>query len=1221
MTARGWQAGGEPYVRGKDRFLGLELIILIRNSNRRSVWMGVFFFKRTVGRGVFFFWAAAMIAAFGIAASAQGQTFHGGVRGILEDVNGGILVGARITLENEESGGVRGAVSNASGEYSFANLQPGRYTLHAELAGFAPFVREDLIVGISSWLVVDATLRVGGVEETITVTGAVPLVEKGTASVSSMIDRAQLEVLPSPGRNVFIMAVTTPNVVHTGNPVWVKQSDQTNSSLLSLGGGPLRGNNYTLDGVSMTEMRNRSVIIPIFEAIQEMKVQTNTYDAEMGRTGGGVFNTIHRSGTNRWAGSALYQFRPGKLNTFWRKPGYFQQQDLDSGLLDQQDLGDASYNLAGGSFGGPIVADRTFFWFAAEGFSDNAIENTSIAIPTPAEASGDFSESGSNIFNPFDRDANGYRRPFSNSRIPANMLDPTGVELTRLLASLAPGGGLHSTSGIQTVQALQTTGNLNHAVNDKWRLTATYLYYVSNEPRFAHYQDLLNSDSPPAFGLGASSLARNAHALAVNNTLLVTATSVLNLRYGQTYFNDSDGNPVYGKQEVRNHLGIQGGFLDKIYAQDGYQGQFPLIYVAEYGDDGHTHGAASNDDTQWLSRELSGTYSRFVGNHTLKYGVQWRRLGLRTLDYRHGFSLRFGKRFTQGPNPTSPETGSGSALADLLLGVPAAGNATLGTRADLFLDYFGGFVQDDWRVASNLVLNLGLRLERETGLKEDTDDFAVGWARTQLFPVQVEPAPAIEMPLPGFPLRGGLMYAGVDGHPTHQWNPPPIKVGPRIGFAYSLTPGTVLRGGYAVFWAPYAIPAGTGASEIGTYGYTAVTNVETSVDGITPPEASASNPFPHGILDPVGNANRRLQNVGGDVYFNEQYRDSPYIQKWSLDLQRNIGDAAVVKAGYVGSKGTNLPIGGTLDSAININQLSDSYLALGDRLNERHPNPFHGDSNFGAFALETTLPLGQLLRPFPHFRNVYARHVSAGKSFYHSLRFELEKRFSARWGARLNYTFSKHMDNIYESNTLVESETSAVYNTPDECAFQKCPVLEQDYSPSILHMPHNVNLNLMYRLPGKRKLLAGWTASLASTARSGFPLVITQNENPLSAYGFSHQRPANAGVSGGGDPAGHTARYVTAGALAPTQGLQVSSAPRTTTAARTPRLVNWDVALEKTTPIFEDANLTLRFEFINVLNGVNWRGPSTVFGTSEFGRIDGNRGFPRTFQFMTKVTF
>ena len=1164
--------------------------------------------------------AAAIAGGLGLASLSQGQTFQGGVRGTLTDGNDGIIVGAEVRIENEEIGGLRGTVSNLAGEYSFANLQPGQYRLTVELAGFAPFVQEGLIIGISSWAVVDVTLTVGGIDETITITEAGPVVESGTASVSSTINRAQLETLPSPGRNVFIMAVTTPNVVHTGNPVWVKQSDQTNSSLLSLGGGPLRGNNYTVDGVSMTDLRNRSVIIPIFEAVQEMKVQTNTYDAEMGRTGGGVFNTIHRGGTNRWAGSALYQFRPRKLNTFWRKLGYFQQQEFDSGALEQQDISDAPYNLAGGAFGGPIATDRTFFWLAAEGFSDDAIENTSIAIPTPYEAAGDFSESGSRIYNPFDRDANGQRRQFPNNRIPADRLDPAGTALAQLLAGLGP-GGLRSTSGIQTVQAVQTTGNLNHAVTDKWQLTATYLYYTSQEPGFGHYRDLLNSESSPTFALSVSDLGRDVHAVAINNTFVVTATSVLNLRYGQTYFNDSRESPAYGEQEVRNQLGIEGEFLDKIYAQDGYQGQFPLIHIAEYGDDGHTHGSASNNDTQWLSREVSGTYSQYFGNHTLKYGGQWRRLGLRTFHFGNGFSMRFGKRFTQGPNPTSPEVGSGNALADLLAGTPAGGNATLSAQANLFLDYFGGFVQDDWRVAPNLVLNLGLRIERETGLKEDTNDFAVGWERTQPFPVQAALEPGIETSLPGFPLRGGLMYAGVDGNPTHQWNPPAIKIGPRIGFAYSLNAGTVLRGGYAVFWAPYAIPSGTGASEIGTYGYTAVTNVETSVDGITPPEGSASNPFPHGILDPAGNTNRRLQNVGGDVYFNEQYRDSPYVEKWSLDVQRNIGRDAVVKAGYVGSTGSNLPIGGTSNSVININQLSDSYLALGDRLNETRANPFYGNSSFGGFAFERTLPLGQLLRPFPHFRNVYARHVSAGKSIYNSLRLELEKRFSARWGARLNYTFTKHMDNIYESNTLTESETGTVYNTPDECAFQRCPVLEQDYSPSILHVPHSLNLNLMYQLPGKSRLLGGWTASLSSTARSGFPLVITQNANPLSAYGFSHQRPERAEVSGGGDPADNVSQYLTPGSLTPTQGLELSSASRTTTAARTPRLVNWDMALEKSTAISENASLMLRFEFINFLNGVNWRGPSTVFGTSEFGRIDGNRGFPRTFQFMTRVTF
>lgn len=191
--------------------------------------------------------AAAMTACLAAGALAGclvalAQTFQGGVRGIVLDPNAALIPHVELTLVNDETGVARSTASNAAGEYSFANVQPGAYTLRADLEGFRSFVAEGLTIGISTFLVSDITLDVGGVEETITVTAETPLIENGTASVASTIDRKQIEVLPSPGRNVFILAVTTPNVVHTGNPIWVKQSDQTNSSLISLGGGPLRPN-------------------------------------------------------------------------------------------------------------------------------------------------------------------------------------------------------------------------------------------------------------------------------------------------------------------------------------------------------------------------------------------------------------------------------------------------------------------------------------------------------------------------------------------------------------------------------------------------------------------------------------------------------------------------------------------------------------------------------------------------------------------------------------------------------------------------------------------------------------------------------------------------------------------------------------------------------------------------------------------------------------------
>ena len=206
-----------------------------------------------------------------VPALASSQTFQGGVRGAVRDADGGVLPGTTVTLTNAQTGASRTSVTNDRGEYVFASVAPGTYNLSVELSGFAPFRREGLEIGVATQLVQDVSLQVGGIAESVTVTGETPLIETATASVASAIDKAQLEVLPSPGRNVFIYSVTTPNVVHTGDPIFVRKQDQTNSSLLSLAGGPLRGNNYTIDGVSITDMVNRATVIPNNDAVEEMK--------------------------------------------------------------------------------------------------------------------------------------------------------------------------------------------------------------------------------------------------------------------------------------------------------------------------------------------------------------------------------------------------------------------------------------------------------------------------------------------------------------------------------------------------------------------------------------------------------------------------------------------------------------------------------------------------------------------------------------------------------------------------------------------------------------------------------------------------------------------------------------------------------------------------------------------------------------------------------------
>ncbi len=265
--------------------------------------------------------------------TASAQTFTGGLRGSVNDA-GGVLPGVSVTIINEGTQVERETTTNASGEYSFSAVPPATYTIRAGLTGFKTYERKGVRIATQQFLTLDITLEVGQVQETITVTADAPLIETSNASTGGTLDRQVLEALPAPGRNAFMISVTVPTVAPTGDPQFNRQQDQTNASRISMGGGGVRANNYLLDGVPITELRGRAVLNPTIEALEEVKVQVHTYDAEMGRTGGGVFNVTAKSGTNAFHGSGFYQTRPVwgvNENFFVEKTG---QSKEESGLSE-----------------------------------------------------------------------------------------------------------------------------------------------------------------------------------------------------------------------------------------------------------------------------------------------------------------------------------------------------------------------------------------------------------------------------------------------------------------------------------------------------------------------------------------------------------------------------------------------------------------------------------------------------------------------------------------------------------------------------------------------------------------------------------------------------------------------------------------------------------------------------------------------------------------------
>src|SRR5437762_8793729 len=496
------------------------------------------------------FRAALMMGALLVVTTAGavfGQGFQVGLRGSVKD-SGGVIPGVEVTLVNEQTNINRSTVTNERGEYAFANVEPGNYGVKAVLQGYKTIDRGGIRIGTQQFLTLDLTLEVGAITENVTVTGQSPLIETANASQGTVLDSAALQTLPSPGRNAFMIGTTVPTVIPTGDTQFNRQQDQTNASLLSLGGGTRRGNNYTLDGVPITDMRNRASANPTIEALDDVKVQVHTYDAEMGRTGGGVFNTTLRSGTNNFHGTGFYQTRPiwaEKNNYFSEIAKTAAEQAGDSVTAAKLAKPNNPYYLGGGGVGGPIKKNRTFFWFATENYTDTQTRNASELMPTDLERSGNFSRltDGSGrpviIYDPLTR------LPFPGNVIPAARLNPVALNMLKYLPAAdtqIDNGSVNynRTSLIKSSWTQEYTVKAEHKFTDKVSLSGFYLYNRSNEP-CSNYFGSADQNDPNRFAdPGDYLLVRRPKIFAANNTWVLSDSSVLALRAGVTRFPDND---------------------------------------------------------------------------------------------------------------------------------------------------------------------------------------------------------------------------------------------------------------------------------------------------------------------------------------------------------------------------------------------------------------------------------------------------------------------------------------------------------------------------------------------------------------------------------------------------------------------------------------------------------------------------------------------------------
>jgi hypothetical protein len=1125
---------------------------------------------------------------------------------LITDPSSAIVASAKVTLVNEGTNLQRSALSNNTGEYVFSQVIPGTYTITVESAGFKKVDRKNVTVETQAQLKIDLQLEVGNASESVQVVADIGVIETATASQGQLIDNQKLVDLPNIGRNPFMMSKLAPNVQQVGNPAYMRMQDQSGSSQISFAGGPVRGNNYLLDGVPITDMNNRAIIIPSLEAVQEMKVQTNTYDAEIGRTGGGMFNVLMKSGTNDYHGSAGGWLR----NTSTEANAFFNNA---AGIPKTDQPNRTVYFSLGGTVSIPKIysgKNRTFFWAAAEFYHDTQGNSGSTAVPTLLERSGDFSKSfdaGGNLVVQYDPmaapDANGNRSPFPGNIIPANRIDKVGYNIAQTFGaptSSAPFGGTNvNYSGVLPSRAGQETVKLDHRITNWWNANLSYLHYHSQEPGENWFPN--QPSSPENWVLG-----RKADATQVNNTLTLNPTTVLAVRYGFNRFpNDSfTRSRGFSLASLGFSPSVVGAFQHTVFPPINFQNYYP----------GDQMGAAGNNSYYVpYSRQFVASISKYFGRHSLKAGGEWRSISDDGIDFdgSNGFmAFSFDDRFTRKNAAVSG--GGGSDIASLLLGYPASASGFQSTKLFENISYVSAFVQDDIRVTPKLVINAGLRWEHESGLTERKNNLVVGFDPNALNSLST----AV-----GFPVRGAVQFANQNGNKNQTGNYYFSKFSPRFGLAYQLNPKTTIRGGWGVFWAPSIAFSSPYTPE----GATATTQPLASNDGFNTPLIQLSNPFPAGLAQPAGSSKGDATGLGIGLSIYDRNAKGTYIEQFSFDVQRELPHNIAVSAAYVGSRSYHLMLG---TPSLNINQLNPNYFSMGAAaLSQAMPNPYYVPGGPGIIG-NKTVSEAQLLRPFPAFGNINIMGSDQNKAQYDSFVLRAQRRLANGLSLLTVLTWSKNLDrssggagsDINRGSTGPQN----VYNLPAEWALSAVDAKIRYSMTGTYELPFGRGKQFLGGTNRAADLaIGGWSLNVVNVISTGYPLIITQNSNNNgSFFGGASQRP-NATLNSpntAGSVGQRLNNWINPAAFFTAPALTYGNVSRTIS-ERGPGIFNWDISIFKTFAIYERLKAQFRFEMLNAFNTPQFRSPNTAFGSSSFGQVLSQGNFPRFIDFALRLNF
>ena len=1063
---------------------------------------------------------------------ADAQTPEATISGIVTDGTKAAVPGVTITAQHTQTGQRIVAISNSEGFYALRPLPIGEYVVEAELQGFRKYRREGLTLTTGATVAVDIQLSIGEMAETVTVMGEAPMLSARTSEISQLIESRAVESMPLGDRRAMNL------IKMTGAAVFVDYGAGAKPNF-SLAGGRTQSQMFWIDGGAGQNMRlgiGQVDVDPPVETVQEVKILANNYSAEYGGSAGGVIIATTKSGTNSFRGSAFEYFRHDALDA-----ADFFAPFIDGG----KQKAPLRYNVFGGTIGGPLRRDKTFFFFSYEGSRRKTGTTRIMTVPTELQRRGDFSQTFDArgnlivIYDPATTSGTS-RTPFPGNVIPQNRLDPVALELMAMypLPNRTPdnvsGANNFGANGAERLVRDNYLAKVDHTLGRNDKISGRYLYNSDNRFQTSVFPE-------PAADTESDAL-RHQNYFYVGYSRTFGSAIVNELRY--TY-----GNRI-------NHTtspGLGGGWPSRLGLGGVSDEAFPRFAIAGIA----ALGATNHERRQFPieQHQLVDTLAYLRGRHALKGGIEIRP----SFNYevnRPSISGSF--NFTTQPTALPGRSGTGYGLASLLVGFPNSVSIRETEVLDRSSWYLAAFVQDDWTVRPDLTINAGVRWETDTPIV-DANDRMNGFD------------PAATNPVSGTP--GVVRFMGLDGWPTSPYKTDWNNFGPRLGFAWRPLGAerTVVRGGAGIF---FAHPFDHGAPSSASLGFERSATLSTPDNGLTAPFYLRDGVPPLEAETAVRDASFGAVPVGRPtttaVTFFERNRKTGVSRQFNLGVQQELAGRVVVEAAYIGNISRNLA-----GPDLSINQIAPDRLRPG---------------------------VTQRDRPFPQFTNVSLVLPTNGRSDYHAGTVRAEKRFSRGFNALATYTYSRFLSDTDSGGSDVGDvgTYSNLYDRAADYGPAGNDIRHRLTLSSVYELPVGPDRRYLSN-HWLGQVIGGWTIGVLGTLQSGPPFTVTTQTNTTNAFSAGALR---ADVSGDPElPSSERTltRWFNTDAFAQPAPFTFGNSGRGI--LRGDGVVTFDLSLAKNVALGAARTLQLRVEAFNAFNHPNFGLPGHTFGAPNFGVI------------------